>query len=60
MREIKLIWDDRDWSNKGWFAREYKQTVVDYETGETRKQVILNGNLTHGATRKQVIYWRRQ
>lgn len=23
--EIKLIWDDRDANNEGWFAREYTQ-----------------------------------
>lgn len=25
MREIKLIWDDRDADNEGWFAREYTE-----------------------------------
>lgn len=23
MREVKLIWDDREEGNEGWFAREY-------------------------------------
>ncbi len=31
MREIKLIWDDRDESNRGWFAREYINEDNDTE-----------------------------
>ncbi len=37
-REIKLIWDDTDINNSGWFAREYVDVIVDDETDYTEPQ----------------------